>query len=203
MLNRRKPRGRKRPWRIIALLLLPALIGDYYLYPLLVRIGGRSFNHDANAAWLSPRWYYGQHTDAQVQALARHLQNEQITDAFFHVRSVGADGKLKLHFRRQARHMIDVLHRTAPLRAIAWVYAGNGNGGGAIDLNDPTVRHTMVTEALWLARDCGFDGIQWDYEICSNGDAGFFCACCKRRALPCPTTNFFPSRLRCGYRSPS
>ncbi|MBV9866419.1 MAG: hypothetical protein JO316_13785 [Abitibacteriaceae bacterium] len=28
----------------------------------------------------------------------------------------------------------------------------------------------MVKEAQWLVNTCNFDGIQWDYEICDNGD---------------------------------
>jgi spore germination protein YaaH len=28
----------------------------------------------------------------------------------------------------------------------------------------------MVREAVWLVEECGFDGVQWDYEICRDGD---------------------------------
>ena len=31
----------------------------------------------------------------------------------------------------------------------------------------------MVEEAVWLTTTCGFDGVQWDYEICRDGDGGF------------------------------
>lgn len=31
----------------------------------------------------------------------------------------------------------------------------------------------MAREAAWLVNSCGFDGVQWDYEICPDGDTGF------------------------------
>jgi hypothetical protein len=31
----------------------------------------------------------------------------------------------------------------------------------------------MVGEARWLVNECGFDGVQWDYEICQDGDPNF------------------------------
>jgi spore germination protein YaaH len=38
-----------------------------------------------------------------------------------------------------------------------------------VDMNDHQVRDKAVSEANWLCRECGFDGIQWDYEFAANG----------------------------------
>ena len=40
----------------------------------------------------------------------------------------------------------------------------------------------MVAEALWLVRDCGFDGVQWDVEPCPDGDTGFLALLRETRA---------------------
>jgi hypothetical protein len=43
----------------------------------------------------------------------------------------------------------------------------------------------MVGEALWLVTVCGFDGVQWDYEICPDGDQDFLALLKETRdALP-------------------
>jgi hypothetical protein len=31
----------------------------------------------------------------------------------------------------------------------------------------------MAAEARWLVRECGFRGVQWDYEICPDGDPDY------------------------------
>ena len=42
--------------------------------------------------------------------------------------------------------------------------------GVKINLADTKVRQAMVAEAVWLTTVCGFDGVQWDYEICDDND---------------------------------
>jgi len=43
----------------------------------------------------------------------------------------------------------------------------------------------MVREAVWLVDECGLDGVQWDYEFCSDGDADFLALMRRTRsALP-------------------
>jgi spore germination protein YaaH len=60
------------------------------------------------------------------------------------------------------------------VKVIAWIFTGNARlahtGVGNVAIADPAVRGVMVSEARWLVNECGFDGIQWDYEICDNGD---------------------------------
>ena len=56
------------------------------------------------------------------------------------------------------------------VRRIAWIYAGNEQGLGSVDIGKANVRRHMAEEAAWLCRKCGFDGVQWDYEMCPDGD---------------------------------
>jgi spore germination protein YaaH len=47
---------------------------------------------------------------------------------------------------------------------------GNDRGITGVDISSTAVRRVMVEEARWLVNECAFDGIQWDYEICPDGD---------------------------------
>ncbi len=166
---------KRRRWvTAVALALLGLLLLDYLAYPFLARPGGPTRNQAENGLWLRYTWYFGQKSDAHVQLLAQRLQAEQVRYAYFHVRSITKSGTLKFHNPDAARRLVSVLHRQAPaVKLLAWVYAGNVEGEGAVDLSKPDVRRAMVGEARWLVTTCGFDGIQWDYEICPDGDRHF------------------------------
>lgn len=180
VISRRK-RGFQRPRRWAACgaaLLLLALALDYLLYPLCSRPGGRSFNRGQNGLWLRYRWYFGERNDQDTRMLALRLRGQQIHYAYFHVRHITRGGTLRYHRLAAARRLVAALHREAPsVKAIAWIYAGNARqestGIGPLALADPAVRRAMVREARWLVTACGFDGVQWDYEICDNGDPDF------------------------------
>lgn len=63
------------------------------------------------------------------------------------------------------------MHREAPgVRVIAWIYAENKRGEFFVDVANPAIRAKMVAEAVWLVKECGFDGIQWDYEVIRRND---------------------------------
>lgn len=167
--------SKKQVWRRIAALfgiLLCLLLLDYDLYPRLARPTGPSFNRGENGLWLRYKWYFGEETNVSV--LAERLQTQQIRYAYFHVRDITKDGMLRYHHPEVATRLVRPLHRQLPkTKIIAWVYAGNVAGKGNVDLSRPEVRQKMVQEAVWLVTDCGFDGVQWDYEICPSGDADF------------------------------
>lgn len=161
-----------------AILLLLVFALDYLLYPLLSRPGGQSFNTGENGLWLRYRWYFGERSDQDMRRLAGRLRQEQIRYAYFHVRHITRAGTLRYHRLAQARRLVAVLRREAPrVKAIAWVFTGNARlastGIGEVDLAKPAVRRAMVQEAQWLVIACGFDGVQWDYEIGANGDPDF------------------------------
>lgn len=159
--------------RALLLLLLVALLADYALYPTLARPGGRSYNRGENGLWLRYHWYFGRRSDAAMRAMARRLTAHQIRYAYFHVRHIQRNGRLAYHYPAAARRLVAAVHREAPgVRVIAWMFVGNERlthtGVGGVDLADPAVRKAMVGEAAWLVKECGFDGVQWDYEICDN-----------------------------------
>jgi hypothetical protein len=166
---------RRRRLVMVALALLLLLAADYYGYERWTRPGGESHNAGTNGLWLRYHWYFGRKGEDDVRRLGARLLEDQIRYAYFHVRMVGNDGRLQHRHPGSAHRLLAVLREEAPsVKALAWVYAGNrGAGGVTIRLADPSVRRAMVEEAVWLVTECGFDGIQWDYEVCRDGDAGF------------------------------
>jgi hypothetical protein len=169
-LNPRR-RRRRRLWTSLAL-VAALLLADYLLYPLLPP-GGRSFDRGENGLWLKYTWYFGRRSEDEARALGRRLKDDGIRDAYFHVRHVTAEGRLAYRCAEEARRLLAAVRREHPgLRALAWVYAGNNGAGGLprVRLADPTVRTRMAGEVRWLVEECGFDGVQWDYEVCPSGD---------------------------------
>ncbi|MCW3052204.1 MAG: hypothetical protein JWN14_1374, partial [Chthonomonadales bacterium] len=147
---------------------------DYWGYPYSASMGGRSFNRGENGLWLRYKWYFGEHSDAERRALASDLHDRQIPYAYFHVRFIGKSGKLAFRYPQQARALTAGLHREAPgVKLIAWVYVSYGGTKSDVPLADVKTRQAMIAEAIWLVRDCGFDGVQWDVEPIADGDAGF------------------------------
>ena len=158
--------------RVLTLVVF-VLAVDYWVYPYGAPMPGRTANIGENGLWLRYTWYFGEHSQADLDALPQELSENQIRYAYFHVRSTHHDGALTYHYPGSAIALTSTLHRTAPdVKLIAWVYAGNSRGMGLVDLSKPDVRRKMVAEARWLVTDCGFDGVQWDYEICQSGDQG-------------------------------
>jgi hypothetical protein len=89
------------------------------------------------------------------------------------VRYIKADGTLRFRYPKQARKLNRHLGKLAPnVRRIAWMFAGHGKLGD-VDLSRAEIRAQMAKEAAWLVNECGFQGIQWDYEICLDGDPHF------------------------------
>lgn len=154
--------------------LAALLVADYHLYPRWAGIGGVSLNTGENGLWLRHSWYTGQRSDADVRELARALRDRQIRYAFFHVRHIATDGTLRYRHADTSRRLVATLHEEAPsVEAIAWAYAGELFGEGEVDLSSPVVREAMVGEASWLVEECDFDGVQWDYEVCHDGNPHF------------------------------
>lgn len=167
-------RMRRRVLGVVVALLLAAVL-DYNLYPLLSRAGGVSLNRGENGLWLRYTWYFGRWDERSLGNLASKLNENEIRYAYFHVRSIKEDGTLKFRYARNSQHLTTALHKAAPsTRLLAWVYAGNTSALGRVDLRKHAVRTAIVGECLWLVTVCGFDGVQMDYEICPDGDDGFF-----------------------------
>ncbi len=176
----------RRRWWVVVIGLVAMVVADYLLYPRLAGVGGRSFNTGGNGLWLRYTWYFGEKGEDQARELAQMLRRRQIRYAYFHVRYIEADGTLRFRYAESGRGLVEAVHRAAPeVEVIAWVYAGNERGQGEVNLADEQVRKAMVGEAVWLVEECGFDGVQWDYEVCPDGDQGFLALMREtREALP-------------------
>ena len=178
------------------------LTADYWIYPLLAPIGGRSGDKGENGLWLRYTWYFGEKTVPQVADLARTLHRRHIRYAFFHVRSIEPDGSLKYRYPEEARKLTAAIHANADdVQPIAWIYAGNVAGHGRVDLRRAAVRRRMVAEAIWLTTVCGFDGVQWDYEICPSGDVAFLKLLEETRAA-LPAGKLLSVAADCSYPAP-
>lgn len=154
----------------IALFLCALVVVDYFTFPLRSD-NGRSFNSGNNGAWLQDKWYFGEKSEVERRALVRRLQAAQIRSAYFHVRFIKRDGTLRFHFPDEARRLNNAMQRDAPdVQSIAWIYIGNRRGLTGVDITSTHVRAQIARETRWLVEKCGFDGVQIDYEICSDGD---------------------------------
>ena len=164
-------RKRLKRWATaIAATTFACVVADYWLYPILAPIGGRSFDKGENGVWLRYTWYFGEKTSAEAESLGKELSARHVHYAYFHVRSVQPDGSLKFRFPIEARRLTGAFHRAAPgARAIAWIYID----AETVDLAKAPVRDRLAREAGLLTSAWGFDGVQLDYEPCSDGDRHF------------------------------
>jgi hypothetical protein len=182
-VQREKSNRRKRIVFVLVGAIFVLALADYWFYPLLA-VGGRTDNIGSNGLWLRYTWYFGQHRPDEVHALTAKLKHEQIRDAYFHVRYTQSDGRLHFHYGKEAKRLTAAVHADDPsVRVIAWVYVGNQHGLGGVNLEETEVRTRLNKEAKWLVQDCGFDGIQWDYEICDDNDQGFLRLLDESRAI--------------------
>lgn len=176
---------------LLVLILIPtlALVSDYFLYPLFVSTSSSNYNTGENGLWLGSKWYHGKVTDADIAALARLLQREQIRFAYFHTRDINKEGKLRYHSEPAAKKLVSMLHELAPgVKVIAWIGAVNAINRGDVNLSNRAVREEMAKEAANLVRTCGYDGIQWDFEPCVDGDVNYLSLLSETRAqLPVGT----------------
>jgi hypothetical protein len=159
---------------------------DYVFYPYGTPMTGVSSDKAENGLWLRDSWYFGKYTPKELEALAARLRENRIRWAYTHVRFIQKEGKLHFRYPKNARRFVSSLRRQDPgIRNLAWVYVGNERGLTGVDISDSKVRQVMVAEAHWLVTECGFDGIQWDYEICPDGDENLLALLAETRsALP-------------------
>jgi len=179
-------RGRRRRIVIVFALVAAALVAlDYFAFPYGRPIAGLSANRGENGVWLEYTWYFGRHSAAEEKTLALRLRANQIRYAYFHVRFIKPSGRLHFRYPDEARRLVATLHQEAPgVKILAWVFAGNAQSGqGRVNLADPAVRRQMAAEARWLTTVCGFDGVQWDYELCPDNDSDFLALLRETRAV--------------------
>ena len=123
-----------------------------------------------NALWAEHDWVGKAHSEAEYDDLAGLLQANRITDVFFHVGPLAADGTIDPSLYPNAAALIAALERRLPdLRAQAWIGQKEKRGGGPLDLDDAAVRSTIVETAHGFL-DLGFDGIHYNIEPVPSGD---------------------------------
>lgn len=146
------------------------LAADYLRYSTLHPLKPCSFNKGKNGLWLRYYWYAGKQNSADFKSMVERLRENEIQYAYFHVLTALPDGHLHLHKLAEAKRITNEVHmNAAPTKAIAWLYIGAFGPNGGIDLGNAEVRKNLVSEAIWLTKDCGFDGVQWDYEFAQDG----------------------------------
>ena len=176
---------RLRKWhrRLLVVLgiIFSLLVADYWAYPYGTELSGRSHNKGENGLWLRYTWYFGERSEMEIAVLASSLRRRGIRYAYFHVRYITKTGSLEFRKPMWGEMVTKTIGMVSPgVVPVAWIYVD-----GSVDLANPDVRKKMVGEAEWLVGRCGFKGIQWDYEPCPSGDAGFLALLEETRsALP-------------------
>lgn len=165
-------------------IVIAAVLIDSTIYEQQAPLKQSCANTGANGLWLRYYWYAGKHkTEKEWAEMVERLRTYQIKYAYFHVLTTVSDGTLKLHKLENAQKIVTAVHKGAPnTKAIAWIYIGSAPNNGGVDLSKATVRANLVKEALWLTNECGFDGVQLDYEFCMNGDKGLLLLLDETRA---------------------
>jgi hypothetical protein len=159
-------------WLLIILALLITI--DYFTYPLLSPLSGRTGNIGENGIWLRYKWYFGEYTEKNFNNMTEHLRDGQIKYAYCHVRFIKPDGTLQFRYAKTGRKFVTDLRKKMPgVKIYAWIYVGTGIGRPVVNLADADIMQKTVSEARWLVNNCGFDGIQWDYEVCPSGDPAY------------------------------
>ncbi|MEO7454563.1 MAG: glycosyl hydrolase family 18 protein [Fimbriimonadales bacterium] len=193
----------KRRWfRILAYVSL-AFVAlatlDYWTYPMLAASPARKFAKGTDGIWIRYTWYFCEVQESEMRTNSRLLQDNGFKYLFFHVRSAGKSGGLIHDYMDRAKRLNKIVQEAAPkLERIAWIYVGNEAGAGSVDLSTPGTKEALVATAKRLLDEGGFDGIQWDYEICPDGDRDFIeLLRMTREALPngtfvgvCSPTNY-------------
>lgn len=175
-VKRRPPFSRRTLKRfvrrcLIALAVLAAILIieeiDFQLRTPNVRSQG------PNALWIRHHWVGNRHTEANYGALAGKLKRLGVTDAFFHVGPLRADGTVDPTRIRYARRMIAHMRKLAPnVRIQAYLGQVTTDGEGPLDLSKPSIRHSVINTAMQFL-DMGFDGIHYDIEPIHSGNEGF------------------------------
>ncbi|PQV65443.1 Glycosyl hydrolases family 18 [Abditibacterium utsteinense] len=163
---------RKNRWKVAALIVIVALCCDYFLYPRF-ETRAPKIHSRRNALWLHFSWASGKQRES-ISHLAARMRRDDFQDAYFHVRYIGQSGGLRFRDETAARRLNVQVKAAAPgIRRLAWLYIGNERGITGVDISKVEIRQKITRETQFLTRDCGFDGVQIDYEICSDGDLDF------------------------------
>ena len=155
---------RRRIAAIAVAALLAAPAADYVLYPRLAGVGGEHGRSGDAGIWLRYWWYTGERTEDQRAQTALALKRRGFRYLYCHVGEIGGDGRLERGRLRDGEHLIRGFAEDPDLVPIAWILAKTPGIGGPVDISRRSVREAMVEEGAWLVEECGFAGVQWDWE---------------------------------------
>lgn len=172
----------------IGVLLVVVGAIDSFIFESQTPLRSVCANNRRNGLWLRYYWYAGKHKSIKEwNDMLERLRVNEIEFAYFHVLTTNSGGTLKLRNEVNAKKLTAAVHAGAPgTKVIAWIYVGSAPQKDGVDLSKADVRASLVKEALWLINDCGFDGVQWDYEFCPSGDKGLLALLDDTRAVVPP-----------------
>lgn len=150
-----------------ALLLL-----DVLLLIIFFRSPPEDMAHSSgsNAIWAEQEWVGNQQDGAAYDLFAATLEHNAISDVFFHVGPLAADGTIDPAVYGNAEVLLTELEQRLPaLRAQAWIGGREKSGGGSIDLADQMVRSRIAGTAATLLA-LGFDGIHYNIAPIESGN---------------------------------
>ncbi|MDQ2986292.1 MAG: hypothetical protein M3R13_06160 [Armatimonadota bacterium] len=168
----------KRRWIRFATYFVASVLAfgivDYWTYPFLSLSPTQKLSKGTDGIWIRYTWYFGEVDKERMRKHSSWLQDNGFKYGFFHVRSAGKSGGLIHDYMDRAAEMNAVVEEAAPrLMRIAWIYVGNEAGLGSVDLSTDETKRALVETAGRLLSEGKFEGIQWDYEICPDGDEDF------------------------------
>ncbi|HEX7166016.1 MAG TPA: hypothetical protein VF230_03450 [Acidimicrobiales bacterium] len=139
-----------------------------------------------NATWAKHAWVGEAQTGAAYDRLAKLIADNRLTDVFFHVGPLDADGSIPPERYEHATTLLAALADRSPdVRAQAWVGQVTERGGGPLHHEDDGARTEIVRTAEALL-DVGFEGIHYDLEPIYPGDDAFLDLLDRTRAVTEP-----------------
>lgn len=155
---------------ISTFLVVYILVYQWYQKPLSTVV---SYHTAKNALWMKHAWVGEIHTDQEYMLLAQNLKKYSVSDAFFHVGPLDADGTISKNKYRYAPQLLESMHKYYPeLRVQAWVGQVEKAWGGPLDLKNEKVVAQIVSTSSLLLHD-GFDGIHYNIEPIADGSREF------------------------------
>jgi hypothetical protein len=155
---------------IVVMLLIAVLAIDFFFQRHYTEIKAHAFNKGSNGLYVKYPWYFEEKNQEELFTLIDKMKSEQITRAYFHAREVDKDGKSTKPSGDKAKNITKVMHERHPdAKSIAWITIGDKYTPGS-DLSKAEFRQSVVEECGWLTGECGFQGVQIDYDPCPTGD---------------------------------
>ena len=149
----------------LCVVLLLAAWAMYNLAPVGPQSGG-----GPNAVWAAHKWVGETHTDETYDDLVASFQSNGITDVYFHVGPLNAEGSIPpAKYSNAPALLAAIRQRDGAIRLHAWIGQVERRGGGPLDLSDAETRTNILgTAGRFL--ELGFDGIHYNIEPIRSGD---------------------------------